>query len=132
MLMIAKENLVAAYDAWERWTESEGQAIQAGNWQRVSECQTTKRELQGRIVHLTEAANAESAQAGLDPKDFEPHLRRIVNGLIALETRNAELLAARRQTAAVQMADLDHAGRNLRQVQKSYGQPARAAWHSYS
>lgn len=130
--MIAKENLVAAYDAWEQQTQREGLAIQAGNWRLVSECQQTKLELQGRIIQLTEAANTEVVAAGLNPKDFEPKIDRIVSGLVALETRNAELLCDRRQQAAAQLAELDHAGRNLKRVQKFYRQPSPVAWHSYS
>jgi hypothetical protein len=130
--MITKENLVATYHAWEQQTQREGRAIQEGNWRLVGECQLTKLELQKRIIRLTEPAKAEDAAAGLDPKEFNLEVCRIVSGLVALETRNAELLSDCRQQATSQMAELDHACRNLKRVQRFYGQPSRAAWHSYS
>jgi hypothetical protein len=130
--MIARQNLMAAYDSWEEATQHEGAAIQAGNWHRVRECQETKRQLQSRIIQLTEAANAECAQAGLNPRMFEPDLRRAVNSLIALETRNATLLAEQRRAAELEYAGLDHAGRNLRRLQKSYAPAPNAMWQSYS
>ncbi len=130
--MNARENLVVAYADWERWTQREGLAIQEENWHQVTQCQKAKLELQGRIISLTDAANAERAEAGLNRNDFEPNIRRIVNGLIALETRNAELLSGRRQEAAARMAELDQAAGNLRRVQESYGRASQTAWHSYS
>ena len=130
--MIAKENLVEAYDSWERWTQREGLAIQAGNWPLVGECQKAKLDLQGQIIRLTEAANYGRVEAGLWSKDLTEDLGRIVDGLITLETRNADLLAAHRQTASSQLAELSHAACNLKRVQKSYGQPSQTAWHSYS
>ena len=130
--MIANENLVEAYDSWERWTQREGLAIQAGNWRLVSECQKAKLELQGHIIRLTEAARSGRTEAGLASNDFAENLGRIVNGLITLETRNANLLAAHRQSVSSQLAELSHASCNLKRVQKSYGQPSPAAWHSYS
>ena len=130
--MMARKQLVAAYDSWEQWTQIEGVAIQEGNWRRVQQCQAMKLELQGCIIRLTDAVKAECAKAGLEAKDFEPTTRQIINALIAQESRNAELLTHRRQAATAQMADLDHAGRNLKRVQRFYGLPAPMAWHSYS
>ena len=130
--MSARKNLVAAYSSWEQMTLREGQAIQESDWLRVSQCQRTKHELQKRIVRLTEAANAECLQAGLKLEDFERSQRQIINGLIMLETHNAELLAGRRQEAESQKAEMDHSWRNLRRVKKSYVQPSVAAWNSYS
>jgi hypothetical protein len=130
--MRARQQLAEAYDSWEQWTRREGVAIREGNWGRVRECQSAKLELQGRIPGLVAAANAACVAAGLDPQVFEPHHRRIVNDLVALEIRNAGLLADRCQAATAQLAELDHAGRNLKRVQKYYGQPSRVAWHSYS
>lgn len=130
--MIAQQDLIDAYAAWEQWTQREGAAIEAGNWRRVSECQQTKLDLQGRIIQLTDAVNAQCAEAGLDPKNFEPELRRIINDLIALETRNTERLSKRRRSAEAQDLELNGASRQLRQVQKSYVHRAPGAWHSYS
>ncbi len=130
--MIAKQHLVAAYYSWEQLTQAEGAAIQSDDWSRVSECQHTKQGLQKKIIHLTEAAQFECVAAGLDSKQLERYLRRIINGLITLESRNSELLADRRQIAEIEKAHLDQSARNLRRVQKSYSPPADALWNSYS
>ena len=130
--MSARKNLANAYDSWEQMTLCEGQAIHESNWPRVNECQKTKRELQEQIVRLTEAANAECTGAGLKLEDFERDQRQIINSLIMLETRNAELLGGRRHEAESHKAEMDHACRNLRRVKKSYVQPSAAAWNSYS
>lgn len=130
--MIAKNRLVDAYQTWEKLTQAEGAAIQSDDWSRVSECQRTKLGLQRQIIHLTEAAQAECIEAGQNSKNLEHDVRRIINGLIALESRNAELVAGRRATAEIAKADLDQAAHNLRRVHKSYSPPADALWNSYS
>ena len=130
--MSASKELVDAYSSWEQWTRREGLAIQQSNWLRVSQCQKCKGELQERILRLTEAANAAGAQTALELADCERGLGQIITRLILLETRNAELLADRRQAAESQQAETNNSFRNLRRVQKSYVQPSLAMWHSYS
>lgn len=130
--MIAKKKLVNAYQTWEQLTEAEGAAIRSDDWPRVSECQRTKQGLQKQIIHLTEAAQAECIEIGVDRKTLEHDLRQIINSLIALESRNAEHLAQRRAAAELAKADLDQASNNLRRVQKSYAPPTAALWNSYS
>jgi hypothetical protein len=130
--MIAQKNLVEAYQTWEQLTQAEGAAIQSDDWSRVQQCQQTKQDLQRQIIHLTEAAQAECIDAGVDQKGLEREVRRIINHLIALESRNSELLAGRRGAAEAAKADLDQAAHNLRRVQKSYAPPTAALWNSYS
>lgn len=130
--MIAKKNLVAAYTSWEQLTRAEGLAIANAEWARVSEFQQSKQGLQREIIHLTEAAQAECIEAGQDKKLFERDLRGIINVLIGMESRNAELLAQRRATAEIAKLELDQAAHNLRRVQHSYAPPPDALWNSYS
>lgn len=130
--MIAKNKLVDAYQTWEKLTQAEGTAIQSDDWSRVRECQQDKLGLQRQIIHLTEAAQAECIESGQDAKNLERDMRRIINSLIALESRNSEWLATRRAAAETAKADLDQAAHNLRRVQKSYSPPADALWNSYS
>ena len=130
--MIAKKSLFDAYDSWEQLTQAESAAIQCGDWARVAECQQSKQTLQKQIIHLTESAQAECIETGLDSKNFERDLRPIINNLIVMETQNAELIATRRQAADVEKLDLDQASQNLRRVHKSYSPPAAAVWNSYS
>ena len=107
-------------------------AIQSGDWTRVAECQKSKQTLQKQIIHLTESAQAECIETGLDSKNFERDLRPIINNLMAMEIRNSELIALRRQAADVEKLDLDQASQNLRRVHKSYSRPTAAVWNSYS
>jgi hypothetical protein len=130
--MIAKKCLFDAYNSWEQLTQAEGAAIQSGDWSRVAECQQAKQGLQKRIIHLTESAQAECIETGLDAKIFERDLRPIINNLISMENRNSELIALRRQAADVEKLDLDQASQNLRRVHKSYSSPSSAVWNSYS
>ena len=130
--MIAKKSLFDAYNSWEQLTRTEGAAIQSGDWSRVAECQQSKQGLQKKIIRLTESAQAECIETGLDSKNFERDLRPIINNLISMENRNSELLAIRRQAADVEKLDLDQASQNLRRVQKSYSPPTAPVWNSYS
>ena len=130
--MSAKQNLLNAYESWDQLTQREGAAITRSDWMGVSECQKNKQELQRQIINLTDAARAESLEAGVETKRFDTDLRQIVNRLIALENSNSELISERRQTAELQRAELDQTSRNLRRMQKSYVQPATAVWQSYS
>ncbi len=130
--MIAKKSLFDAYESWEQLTQAEGGAIQSGNWTIVAECQQAKQTLQKQIIHLTESAQAECIETGLDCKNFDRDLRPIINHLMAMETRNSELIALRRQAADIEKLDLDQASQNLRRVHKSYSPPTPAVWNSYS
>lgn len=130
--MSAKKNLVEAYSSWETITHAEGAAIEQEDWSKVTECQQTKQGLQKKIIHLTEAAQAECIEFGQDQKTLEREVRRIINTLITLESRNAELLAGRKQAAEAQRLELNKTSQNLRRVQKSYSPPSGAIWNSYS
>lgn len=130
--MVAKQYLIEAYQTWEQLTRAEGTAIAGDDWSRVQEYQQDKQGLQKKIIHLTEAAQAECIEAGHDTKMFERDMRRIINGLITLENHNAELLTQRRAVAEVAKAELEQSATNLRRVQKSYAPPAAPVWNSYS
>lgn len=130
--MSAKKDLVEAYGSWEKITHTEGAAIEREDWVKVHECQQTKQGLQRKIIHLTEAAQAECIECGQDQKSLEREVRRIINTLITLESHNAELLADRKQAAEVRRLELDKSSQNLRRVQRSYSPPRAANWNSYS
>jgi hypothetical protein len=130
--MSAKKNLVDAYHTWEKLTQTEGAAIEREDWLKVNECQQGKHGLQKQIIQLTEVAQAECIEVGHDPKHLERDMRRIINSLIALESRNATLLADRKQLAEARKLELDQAATNLRRVHRSYAPAAAAVWNSYS
>jgi hypothetical protein len=130
--MSCQETIHALYEDWRILSEKEGAAISAGDWERVSVCQDQKQDLQNCIIKATEALQKEAATQGVNPKRTERGLRPIVERLIALELRNQELLAARRNAAEIEKAELERSGRNLRQVHQTYGGAREAAWKSYS
>lgn len=125
--MNPSDELAALYQQWRRLTESEGQAIRAAIWPQVDQCQAAKLALQPRISEVSSV---------LDPAVHEQRFRPVVEELMQLERRNRELLQAQRQIAQMQKDELDHAGRNLRQLHRSYvpaDAPHRGAhWQSWS
>jgi hypothetical protein len=48
--MSADRDLQNSYREWRRLAEAEGEAIRAGNWMLVFDCQNVLRQLQPRIV----------------------------------------------------------------------------------
>lgn len=125
--MKAQDELTALYQLWRKLTESEGQAMRAGAWPEVDQCQAAKLALQPRITEVS---------SGLDPDLHEQRFLPVVEELMQLERRNRELLQAQRQIAQMQKDELDHAGRNLRQLHQSYipadAPHRRAHWQSWS
>lgn len=130
--MTSREQLFALYAEWRRLTEDEGAAIQACAWQRVDECQATKSQLQEEIVQTTESLQVEAYAAGSDWTTIERELRRTVQELIVLESRNSELLTRQRRESMDQQRELNRAVRNLRQVARVYTSSATPVWQSYS
>lgn len=58
--MSAHAELFELYDQWRHWTNIEREAIEAFDWNKVTECHTAKAELQTRIVKQTQLANEQS------------------------------------------------------------------------
>lgn len=129
--MSARNELLAAYSQWRQWTEAEGEAIAAANWQRAGECQNAKKLLGSLIIGCTQTAQAESEREGSDWAEVQRELRPVVELLITLETRNGEVLATQRRAAEEQRAQLESTRRNLRRV-RSYAPAREMAWESYS
>ena len=130
--MQARTKLFTAYDEWRRWTELEGQAIEAANWPRVRECQDAKHRLQPLIICGNDHARRECDRLGLSRGDMERDVRKVIGELIALETRNGEALASQRRQAEAEQTELDRAHTNLRRVHHSYGGRREAGWSSFS
>ena len=130
--MTAREKLAALYTEWRRLTEGETDAIHADAWERLAEIHTQKLALQQQIIAATPASEPASVPVAAHAHSTDNPFHPVVQELILLETRNAEILAAKRQAAEAQRADLDRSTQNLRLVQRSYGTHSRSAWHSYS
>ena len=130
--MDARQELLEFYDFWHASSEREGEAIRAGDWPAVAQCQEVKRQLQPKIIRHTETAQQEWTRAGRDWADVQRDVRAVVGLLMDLETRNGELLAGRRRGAETKMAGLEGAHRTLQRVHRSYAPEQPEAWHSYS
>ena len=87
--------------------------------------------LQKQIIHLTEAAQAECIEIGVDRKTLEHDLRQIINSLIAPESRNAE---HRRNGAPPPNSPKPTSirPRTIYAACKNPTPPTAALWNSYS
>jgi hypothetical protein len=130
--MSARTELFAAYEEWRRWTELEGQAIEASNWARVRACQDAKQRLQPRLICGNDQARRECDRLGLSRGDMEREVRRVIGELILLESHNGEVLAQQRGHAEAERSELDRTHGNLRRLHHSYGGRREAAWSSFS
>ena len=113
-------DLKHSYQEWRRLAEAEGEAIRAGNWMLVFDCQNALRQLQPRIVRQTEAARREWAALRLAPQAMEYEVDTMIHSLIELESRNHSLINARRCLAQEELAKLEQASLTLRRIQRSY------------
>jgi hypothetical protein len=130
--MNADRALQDAYQEWRRLAEAEGEAISAGHWTLLFDCQNALRRLQPLIIRRTAEARREWEQNGLDCREKENTLCTLVKSLIELERRNYSLLEDRRHTAEMELAKLEEASLALRRIQRSYA-PARSSfWTSFS
>jgi hypothetical protein len=130
--MSADRDLQNSYREWRRLAEAEGEAIRAGNWMLVFDCQNVLRQLQPRIVRQTEAAHREWVNLGLDSEVMENNLNAVIHPLIELECRNRSLIDARQRLAREELAKLEQASLTLRRIQRSYLPPNSARWISFS
>ncbi len=130
--MTAHEQLSRLYEEWRRLSEGEAESIRAEAWPRLAGIQDHKADLQRQIIAASEPFEAELARAQATGHVLENPFRLVVQELILLETRNAEILAERRHAADRERAELDRSSLNLRLVQRSYGHPLGSAWYSYS
>lgn len=132
LTMNADYDLRRSYREWRRLAEAEGEAIRAGNWMLLFDCQNALRQLQPRIVRQTEAARREWTALGLDAVAKENDLSAVIRSLIEIESRNNSLINARRCLAEEELAKLEQASLTLRRIQRSYVPPDAAGWNSFS
>jgi len=117
--MSADHELNFAYREWRRLAEAEGEAIRAGDWILVSDCQNAMRRLQQQIIQCSEQARQEWASQHLDRTEKENSLRALIKPLIELEWRNHTLLDIRRCSVQSQLGQLNEARQTLRRLRQS-------------
>ena len=118
--MSTHQDLQHSYQEWRRLAEAEGEAIRAGNWMLVFDCQNALHQLQPRIIRQTEAARREWTALGLDPEAMEGEVDTLIHELIELESRNNSLIDTRRWLAQEELAKLEQASLTLRRIQRCY------------
>jgi hypothetical protein len=125
--MDPRQRIAAVLKQWLEMTHAESQAIQSGDWAALRKIQTAKAALRpplGEAVEQWRAANP--AEAAANP------FRAEVTELLALETQNSNLLAARKHRAHAKKRLLEQALFNLRRVRSTYTKPGRLVLNSYS
>ena len=122
--MNAERELLRAYSEWRRLAEAEGKAIAARNWQLLADCQHAIQDFQKHVSRLSLDAREEWKRAGADIAAKEKFIQRIVGELIEITRHNHAKLVTARDAAKQRLEELGTAGRNLKQLHKSYA-PAR-------
>jgi hypothetical protein len=130
--MSADQKLQSTCKEWRRLAETEGEAIRAGDWQLVADCQQALQRLQSQIPACLQGAQEEWARLGTERTGREHSFRGMVAELIEIERRNSAALSAVQQAARTQFSRLEQTGRTLRQLQRSYAPPPAPGWTSYS
>jgi len=130
--MHATADLMGILAEWRRLTEREAQAILNDDWKNVAEQQHLKLQLREEISRARELAGAawptsETAGGGQENK-----LQAIVSELVALETRNRDVLNTKCQGRRAELDRVNETVRNLRGVRRTYGASPSHRWHSYS
>ena len=125
-------DLISRYlDRWLHLTQLESKAIERADWSELSDIQTAKAALQRPLRTSLEEWNARSSSAESNGAS-EPFFRKMVDHLLTLENKNADLLAARKQAALERKHLAEQAARNLRLVRDSYAGITSNGWQAYS
>jgi hypothetical protein len=128
--MTPREQTDCLLQQWLQMTRAESQAIQAAAWPKLREIQSRKAALR-QPLGLAFRQWKSGQPSGPGPAAQNP-FRAPLARLIALEERNAQFLAGRRENARRQQLRLERAAHNLRNLRRSYGPPPPVAWNSYS
>jgi hypothetical protein len=122
-----RQHIAAILKQWLEFTHAESQAIQSDDWPALRKIHAAKAELRPPLAQAIEQWRAANlAEAAANP------FRTEVNELLALETQNGHLVAARKHRAHEKKRLLEQALFNLRRVRSSYTKPGRLVLNSYS
>jgi hypothetical protein len=122
-----RQRIAAILKQWLEMTHAEAQAIRSGDWAALRNVQAGKSQLRQPLAEsIAQWRAADPADAAADP------FRAEVSQLLALETQNGNLLAARKHRAHQKKRLLEQALFNLRRVRSTYAKPARTVLNSCS
>ena len=116
-----KNELFSAYREWHRLAQAETKAIQTRNWNLLSDCHLAIKDFQAHVAGLTREARAEWQRTGCNLARKEANLRVYVTELMELARHNHSLLQATRQRRPQPARSTGEAGKNLKQIRRSYG-----------
>ncbi len=129
--MSARQQIADLLDQWLQLTQAEAGAIQSATWPSLRDIHADKATLQKRLTEAREKWETENSGKALGGPGKHPFYARI-GKLLSLETRNAELLAAKLRHAHAQRESLNEAARNLRNVRQSYALKPAGVWNGCS
>lgn len=119
--MNAESELFRAYREWHRLAQAETKAIKTRNWNLLNDCHQAIRDFQTMVGGLTLEARGEWRRAGCDLAEKERNVHVLVAQLIDLTRDNQSLLQSTMETARHRLDGLGEAGKNLKQLQRTYG-----------
>lgn len=119
--MTATADLVELLTQWRAATVAEGQAIEAGQWEAVADCQARKSEW----MRDWPFAPMELASA---PREVQT----LVEEIVALERRNYAQLSRQVENSRQQLEAIGQSRQHLRQLRRAYGAGQTSAWESWS
>lgn len=124
--MTHEERLLQACQHWHRLSDAERAAVQASNWNALTEAQSRKQLLQRDIDEVLQSVTA------IDRQRLVTQFASTVADLVTLERENLATLNWTRDRAVEEKLALDQASLHLRQVRQAYAPSQSNAWHSYS
>ena len=130
--MAATPDLARALAEWRQLTHLEGEAILSDNWRGLAEHQARKAQLEKEIQHALALVRATPAPLTHPSMPMEPGVDATISELIALEERNADLLAVKRHRRQAESERLALTLRDLHGVRRAYGSNRGPHWQSYS
>ncbi len=122
--------LMALLGQWRRLSEGEGHSITKEDWRSLAEQQSQKSRLQQEIRRII--GQERPAEEGDLRMQEGGRLQMLVPELVSLETRNRDLLHAKRRRKQAELDKLGQTSRNLHGLRRAYGGMQMAAWNSYS
>lgn len=120
--MNARQRITLLLKEWLDMTRRESHAIQMGRWSELDRIQKAKASLQQPLADAIEQWKTENpTEAALNP------FRDEISRLLALESRNSELLAVRKREVREKMLLLEQALYDLRHLRSAFAPTSEAA-----
>src|SRR5215469_14228742 len=106
--MTAQQEMAGLFERWLKLTQAEAGAIENAAWSGLKEIQAAKDTLQKLLSEVKQKWNLENPRRASCPPEESPFYP-VICRLLSMETRNAELLAAKISEAQTEKKSLDDA-----------------------